>query len=117
MLCHRLQYSPGIWTTIPKRLLFPGYTHHSKHIHPKVVKCCANIETEINIPVVNVDPLFNDHVTTDEMLKLVRTLRNNKSSSNDQVLNEFFKYSPPKVIDMMVRLFNVLLDTGIFPEQ
>ena len=24
-------------------------------------------ETEINIPVVNVDPLFNDHVTTDEI--------------------------------------------------
>ena len=49
-------------------------------------------ETEINIPVVNVDPLFNDHVTTDEMLKLVRTLKNNKSSGNDQVLNEFLKY-------------------------
>ena len=75
-------------------------------------------ETEINIPVVNVDPVFNDNVTTNEMLKLVRTLKNNKSSGNDQVLNESLKYSPPKVIDMIVRLFNVIiLDTGIFPEQ
>ena len=69
-------------------------------------------ETEINISVVNVDPLFNDHVATDEMLILVRTLKNNKSSGNDQVLNEFLKYSPPKIIDMIVRLFNVILDTG-----
>ena len=60
------------------------------------------------------DPLFNDHVTTDEMFKLVRT---NKSSGNDQVLNEFLKYSTPKIIDMTVRLFNVILDTSIFPEQ
>ena len=57
------------------------------------------------------------HVTADEMLKLVRTLKNNKSSGNDQVLNEFLKYSPPKIIDMIVRLFYVILDTGIFPEQ
>ena len=54
-------------------------------------------ETEINIPVVNVDPLFNDHATTDEMLKLVRTLKNDKSSGNDQVLNEFLKNSPTKI--------------------
>ena len=74
-------------------------------------------ETEINIPEENLDPLFNDHVTTDEMFKLVRTLKNNKSSGNDQVLNEFLNYSPPKIIDMIVRLFNVILDTGIFPEQ
>ena len=32
-------------------------------------------ETGINIPEENMDPLFNDHVTTDEMLKLVRTLK------------------------------------------
>ena len=74
-------------------------------------------ENVINSPEENMNPLFNDHVTTDEMLKLVRTLKNNKSSGNDQVLNEFLKYSPPKIIDMIVGLFNVKLDTGIFPEQ
>ena len=51
------------------------------------------------------------------MLKLVRTLKNKKSSVNDLVLNEFLKYSPPKIIDMIVRLFNVILDTGISTEQ
>ena len=74
-------------------------------------------ETETNIPEENVDSFFNDHVTTHEMLKLERTLKNNKSSGNDQVLNEFLKYSPPKIIDMIVRLVNVILDTGIFPDQ
>ena len=87
------------------------------HDHLKKMNQAEIDKTEINITVVNVDPLFNDHVTTDEMLKLVRTLKNNKSSGHDQVLNEFLKYSPPKIIDMIVRLFNVILDTGIFPEQ
>ena len=35
-------------------------------------------ETETNIPEENVDSLFNDHITTHEMLKLERTLKNNK---------------------------------------
>ena len=87
------------------------------HDHFKKINQAEINETEINITVVNVNPLFNDHVTTDEMLKLVRTLKNNKSSGHDQVLNEFLKYSPPKIIDMIVRLFNVILDIGIFPEQ
>ena len=43
-------------------------------------------ETEINIAEESMDPLFNNHVTTDEMLKLLRTLKNNKSSGNDHVL-------------------------------
>ena len=32
-------------------------------------------ETEIIIPEENMDPLFSDHVTTDEMLRLVRTVK------------------------------------------
>ena len=87
------------------------------HDRFKILNQAEIDETEINIPEENMDPLFNDHVTTDEMLKLVRTLKNNKSSGNDQVLNELLKYSSPEIIDMIVRLFNVILDTGIFPEQ
>ena len=87
------------------------------HDHFKKLNQAEIDKTEINFPEENMDPLFNDHVATDEMLKLVRTLKNNKSSGNDQVLNEFPKYSPPKIFDMIVRLFNVILDTGIFPEQ
>ena len=71
------------------------------HDHLKKMNQAEIDETEINIPEENLDPLFNDHVTTDEMFKLVRTLKNKKSSGNDQVLNEFLKYSPPKIIDMI----------------
>ena len=41
------------------------------------------IETEIYIPEENVDPFFNNHVMTGEMLKLVRKLKNNKSSGSN----------------------------------
>ena len=65
----------------------------------------------------NADNLFNDNFTPSRVSKLLRNLKNNKSSGPDQILNEFLKYSPPNFIDMLTNLFNVILDTGIFPEQ
>ena len=65
----------------------------------------------------NADNLFNDNFTPSEVSKLLQNLKNNKSSESDQILNEFLKYSPPNFIDMLTKLFNVILDTGIFPEQ
>ena len=65
----------------------------------------------------NAENLFNDNFTPSEVSKLLRNLKNNKSSGPDQILNEFLKYSPPNFIDMLTKLFNVILDTGIFPEQ
>ena len=68
------------------------------HDHFRKMNQAERDETEINIPEENLDPLFNDHVTTDEMFKLVRTLKNNKSSGNDQVLNHCTKTQARRII-------------------
>ena len=74
-------------------------------------------EIEPEFSFKNADNLFNHNFTPSEVSKLLRNLKNNKSSGPDQILNEFLKYSPPNFIDMLTKLFNVILDTGICPEQ
>ena len=74
-------------------------------------------EIKPEFPLENAENLFNDNFTPSEVSKLLRNLKNNKSSGPDQILNEFLKYSPPNFIDMLTKFFNVILDTGIFPEQ
>ena len=74
-------------------------------------------EIELEFSFEDADNLFNDKFTPSEVSKLLRNLKNNKSSGPDQILNEFLKYSPPNIINMLTKLVNVILETGIFPEQ
>ena len=61
--------------------------------------------------------LFNDSFTTDDVSRMIRTLKNNKSCGMDQIINEYLKNCPPKCILLFTELFNVILDSGLFPEQ
>jgi hypothetical protein len=43
-------------------------------------------------------------------------LKNNKAPGSDKLINEFIKNSPPFLVSIYTKLFNVVLDTGIIPE-
>jgi hypothetical protein len=43
-------------------------------------------------------------------------LKNNKAPGSDKLINEFFKNSPPFLVSIYTKLFNVVLDTGIIPK-
>jgi hypothetical protein len=63
------------------------------------------------------DILLNDELTEREILNAIKGLKNNKSPGPDSVLNEYLKNSPPYLIRILYRLFNLVLDTGIIPEN
>ena len=44
-------------------------------------------------------------------------MKNNKSCGIDNVLNEFLKHSPKSYKKLLVKLFNVILKTGIIPKD
>ena len=48
---------------------------------------------------------------------MVQKLENTKCSGADEILNEYLKHCPPKCIIMITKLFNLILDSGISPEQ
>ena len=63
------------------------------------------------------DEILNNDFTVIEVNKLTNKLKNNKSSGIDNIINEFLKYSPESYKKLLVKLFNVILKTGIIPNE
>ena len=61
------------------------------------------------------DEILNNDFTIIELNKLINKLKNNKSSGIDNIINEFLKYSPESYKHLLLKLFNVILKTGIIP--
>lgn len=58
---------------------------------------------------------INEPFTTQEVLKGIRSLKNNKAPGSDFVTNEMLKNVPQNVISIISEVFNLILDTGIVP--
>ena len=62
------------------------------------------------------DEISNSSITESEILKCIKSLKNNKCPVNDNIFNEYLKHSQEKLIPVYVALFNLVLDTGIIPD-
>ena len=60
--------------------------------------------------------MLNGIITEKEVLDAIKGLKNNKAPGSDKLINEFFKNSPPFLVSIYTKLFNVVLDTGVIPE-
>lgn len=57
-----------------------------------------------------------DHpVTIREIKDIIKSLKNNKAQGDDLIANEMLKFGAPVMLPAMVKLFNIILDSGIFP--
>lgn len=65
-----------------------------------------DIENEVNQPI-----------TESEILQTVKLLKNNKSPGDDYVVNEHIKTTVHILLPVYVKLFNLILDTGIIPDS
>ena len=61
--------------------------------------------------------MLNGIITEKEVLAAIKSLKNNKEPGSDKLLNDFFLNSPPFLVSIYTKLFNVVLDTGIIPEN
>ena len=72
-----------------------------------------------NIPndqIYNLD-ILDGSITLEELEKGIKNLKNNKACGLDGILNEFLKYSNVSVRHVILKLFNAILESGIFPSQ
>ena len=60
---------------------------------------------------------MNQPILKIEVLAQIRQFKTNNAFGIDEILNEYLKYSPNEVIDVMVKMFNIILNTGIVPAQ
>ena len=72
-------------------------------------------EFDTNRIMINNNNEINSDFTLDEVDNMVDKLKNNKANGIDNVINEFIRYSPIEVRFAIVRLFNIVLNTGIVP--
>ena len=61
--------------------------------------------------------IINKLFTTDEIRKHIVSLKKNKSPGIDCILNEFIKNCPENLINVIVLLFNMVLESGIIPSD
>ncbi|KAK3109114.1 hypothetical protein FSP39_023343 [Pinctada imbricata] len=79
-----------------------------------------NNTEEFNIPDDNDDnfdtDILNEAITEKEIDDSIRNLKNNKAKGYDDVSNEYIKYSANTFMPLYVKLFNLILNTGIIPK-
>ena len=57
------------------------------------------------------------NITEKELLNACKNLKNNKTSAYDMIKNEMIKSAMPYISKTVVKVFNILLNTGKFPES
>ena len=62
------------------------------------------------------DLLLDKHITVDDIVKAVGSLKTNKASGIDNLLNEYFLDSVDIIGSHLCDIFNAILDSGYFPE-
>ena len=71
----------------------------------------------INIDTTDDDEILNSYITEGEILKCIKLLKNNKSSANDRIINEYIKSTADTMLPTYVAFFNLVFDRGIIPES
>ena len=88
--------------------------------HFKKLNCANNNNPENRNIIYNsekVHEFLDKPFTEEEIQRLIRKLKNGKSSGEDNILNEFLKNSSHRCLELYVKLFNLVLETGIVPDD
>ena len=60
--------------------------------------------------------MLNGKISAEEITKAGKNTKNNKSSGDNLIINEYISSSLDCMIDIYVHIFNLIFDTGILPE-
>lgn len=74
-------------------------------------------DNDIHFDINDDYEILNGSITTDEIRKSALNLRNNKSPSNDHIVNEYIKNTLDIFLPIYESLFNLIFDTGILPDS
>ena len=86
--------------------------------HFKNLNAASDDDTNIlNTDLTDENEVLNTPITTQEILHAINKLHNGKATGLDKIANELIKETKNIFIPIYEKLFNLILDTGMFPEQ
>ena len=94
----------------------------SRDVFAKHFESLCNVPEEnlIGENIADEEVLLNaaldETIREEEVLKCIVKLKNNKACGYDGIINEFLKYSCPKLLATITNLFNVILACGKLPK-
>ena len=56
-------------------------------------------------------------ISLEEIRNTIKTLKNKKSPGKDGITNEMIKSATPDLLQILQKLFNLIMDTGIYPNE
>ena len=68
-------------------------------------------------PSENLNEILNEPFTSQELKLRIKSLKNSKSAGFDRLINEYIKNCPSKIIDIITKFFNLVLETGVVPND
>ena len=112
-----------------KLAMLEGSTHKNVSISDKkwpiFVNHFTNLSSGSELPekrnlrgdLHNENNEINKPIESNEVIKAVNSLSNNKACGMDQLINEYFKASSEKLLPVLTLLFNIILKTGYIPDS
>ena len=88
------------------------YRIHFSELSKNNAENRESVPTDQNQPV---NESINEPFTVIEIVKHINHLKSNKSPGVDNILNEFLKHCPEELVPVIVKLFNLILDSGKIP--
>ena len=95
--------------------------HFQKQGNPSHFNSNFKKEIENQLKTMEEDMMYkaesDSTITYKEIKKAIFDLRKGKSAGPDRILNEVIKYTNPVMINSYMKIFNVILKTGIYPKS
>ena len=66
--------------------------------------------------IENGDEILNGEITEEEIICAIKDLKNGKAPGCDDVVNEYIKSTKDLFMPLYLKLFNLILDSGVIPE-
>ena len=75
----------------------------------------ADLDAQNDVNGNNNTQVLNDPITESEIFESIKTLKLNKSSGNDDIVNEYIISTKHIMMPIYIKLFNAILETGTIP--
>ena len=89
------------------------FVNHFKELNMVVNE--VDVELPDNIPEYNY--VINSDISEKEVNDAIRSLKHNKACGNDLILNEFLRNASGKLMPVFVKIFNIVVHSGIVPNS